>query len=176
MTRTRVAILGSGNIGTDLMIKVLRHSDNLAMGAMVGIDPTSDGLSRAARLGVPTTAEGVNGLIAMPGFDEIDIVLDATSASAHKANSAALSVHGKRLIDLTPAALGPFVVPAVNLEEHLGSENVNICGLHPQNNALQQTVGFPLRNAAPWRLAGHLRLGGGQTDIEPLRQLVRLQG
>jgi acetaldehyde dehydrogenase len=130
MTRTRVAIIGSGNIGTDLMIKVLRHSDSLAMGAVVGIDPASDGLARAARMGVPTTAEGVNGLIAMPGFDDIDIVFDATSAGAHKANSAALSAHGKRLIDLTPAALGPFVVPAVNLDEHLTSDNVNMvtCG------------------------------------------------
>ena len=130
MTRTRVAIIGSGNIGTDLMIKVLRHSDSLAMGAMVGIDPASDGLARAARMGVPTTAEGVEGLIAMPGFDDIDIVFDATSARAHEANAAALTVHRKRLIDLTPAALGPFVVPAVNLEEHLAADNVNMvtCG------------------------------------------------
>jgi acetaldehyde dehydrogenase len=128
--KTKVAIIGSGNIGTDLMIKVLRGSANLEMGAMVGIDPDSDGLRRAARMKVPTTHEGVEGLIRMPGFDEIEIVFDATSASAHKANAAALAPYGKRLIDLTPAALGPYVVPAVNLDEHLDAENVNMvtCG------------------------------------------------
>ena len=128
--RTKVAIIGSGNIGTDLMIKVMRHSQHLEMGAMVGIDPASDGLARAARFGVPTTAEGVQGLIAMPGFDEIDIVFDATSAQAHVANDALLRPLGKRLIDLTPAAIGPFTVPAVNLDEHVGETNVNMvtCG------------------------------------------------
>ncbi|MCP2288961.1 acetaldehyde dehydrogenase (acetylating) [Nocardia amikacinitolerans] len=130
MTRTKVAVIGSGNIGTDLMIKVLRLSDTLEMAAMVGIDPASDGLARAARLGVPTTADGVRGLIAMPGFAEIDIVFDATSARAHLANAEALAPHGKRLIDLTPAAIGPFVVPAVNLDAHLDADNVNMvtCG------------------------------------------------
>jgi acetaldehyde dehydrogenase len=128
--KTKVAIIGSGNIGTDLMIKVLRGSTDLEMGAMVGIDENSDGLRRAARMKVPTTHEGVDGLIRMPGFDEIEIVFDATSASAHKANAAALAPYGKRLVDLTPAALGPYVVPAVNLEEHLDAENVNMvtCG------------------------------------------------
>ncbi|MGI5489518.1 acetaldehyde dehydrogenase (acetylating) [Microtetraspora malaysiensis] len=132
MTKTKVAIIGSGNIGTDLMIKVLRTSGTLEMGAMVGIDPASDGLARAARLKVPTTHEGVDGLIAMPGFDEIEIVFDATSARAHQANAAKLAPYGKMLIDLTPAAIGPFVVPPVNLEEHLdaGADNVNMvtCG------------------------------------------------
>ncbi|MGV8873534.1 MAG: acetaldehyde dehydrogenase (acetylating) [Rhodococcus sp. (in: high G+C Gram-positive bacteria)] len=132
--RTKVAIIGSGNIGTDLLIKMLRLSARLEVAAMVGIDPGSDGLARARRLGVPTTADGAEGLIAMDGFDEIDIVFDATSADAHRANAAALSPFGKRLIDLTPAAIGPFVVPAVNLDEHLGTEppvmNVNMvtCG------------------------------------------------
>ena len=79
MPKTKVAIIGTGNIGTDLMIKVLRVSQHLEMGAMVGIDPESDGLARAKRFGFPTTHEGVDGLIAMPGFDEIDIVFDATS-------------------------------------------------------------------------------------------------
>src|SRR5688500_5351386 len=127
---TKVAIIGSGNIGTDLMIKVLRLSETLEMGAMVGIDPDSDGLARAARLGVPTTHEGVQGLIALPRFDDIDIVFDATSAGAHRANAAALAPYGKRLIDLTPAAIGLFVVPAVNLSEHLDAPNVNMvtCG------------------------------------------------
>ncbi|WP_158839931.1 acetaldehyde dehydrogenase (acetylating) [Saccharothrix deserti] len=129
---TKVAIIGSGNIGTDLMFKVMRLSETLEVGAMVGIDPTSDGLARAARLKVPTTHDGVDGLIALPGFDEIDIVFDATSARAHIANAAKLAPHGKKLIDLTPAAIGPFVVPPVNLDEHLdaGADNVNMvtCG------------------------------------------------
>src|ERR1700730_12953405 len=130
MRRTKVAVIGSGNIGTDLMIKVLRLSQNLEIGAMVGIDAASDGLARAARLKVPTTAEGVDGLIALPGFGEIGIVFDATSAKAHVANAAKLAPFGKRLIDLTPAAIGPFVVPAVNLGEHLDAPNINMvtCG------------------------------------------------
>jgi acetaldehyde dehydrogenase len=130
MTRTKVAIIGSGNIGTDLMIKVLRTSEHLEMGAMVGIDPESDGLARAARLGVATTSDGVDGLVALPDFDDIDIVFDATSARAHEHNAALLQPYGKRLVDLTPAAIGPFLVPAVNLEEHLDAENVNMvtCG------------------------------------------------
>ncbi|MGV9352731.1 acetaldehyde dehydrogenase (acetylating) [Streptomyces misionensis] len=130
MSRTKVAVIGSGNIGTDLMIKVLRGSRHLEMGALAGIDPASDGLARAARLGVPVTHEGVDGLIALPGFDEIDIVFDATSAKAHEANAARLLPLGKRLVDLTPAAIGPYVVPAVNLEEHLDAPDVNMvtCG------------------------------------------------
>jgi acetaldehyde dehydrogenase len=128
--RVKVAIIGSGNIGTDLMIKVLRNAQHLEMGALVGIDPDSDGLTRAARLGVRTTADGVAGLIKMPGFDQIDIVFDATSAKAHRLNAVALAPFGKRLVDLTPAAIGPYVVPAVNLEDHLEATNVNMvtCG------------------------------------------------
>ncbi|MFM9441286.1 acetaldehyde dehydrogenase (acetylating) [Streptomyces acidiscabies] len=127
---TKVAIIGSGNIGTDLMIKILRLSDTLEVAALAGIDPRSDGLARAARLKVPTTHEGVDGLIAMPGFDEIEIVFDATSAKAHIANAEKLSRYGKKLIDLTPAAIGPFVVPPVNLEDQLDADNVNMvtCG------------------------------------------------
>jgi len=130
MMRTKVAVIGSGNIGTDLMIKVLRLSEDLEMGAMVGIDPDSDGLRRAQRLGVPTTAGGVRGLLDMPGFDDIAVVFDATSATAHLDNARLLASHGKRLVDLTPAAVGPFVVPAVNLREHLDGPNVNMvtCG------------------------------------------------
>ena len=130
MSHTKVAVIGSGNIGTDLMIKVMALSQTLEMAAMVGIDPDSDGLARAQRYHVPTTAEGVEGLIALPGFDNIAIVFDATSAKAHEANARALAPYGKRLIDLTPAAIGPFVVPAVNLEEHLDAQNVNMvtCG------------------------------------------------
>ncbi|TYL49874.1 acetaldehyde dehydrogenase (acetylating) [Nocardioides sp. BGMRC 2183] len=128
--KTKVAIIGSGNIGTDLMIKVMQTAQHVEMGAMVGIDPASDGLARARDLGVATTHEGVDGLIAMPEFDDIDIVFDATSAKAHKSNAAKLEPLGKRLIDLTPAAIGPYVVPAVNLDEHLDASNVNMvtCG------------------------------------------------
>jgi acetaldehyde dehydrogenase len=130
MNKKKVAIIGSGNIGTDLMIKVMRTAQHLEMGAMVGIDPVSDGLARAARFGVATTAEGVEGLIALPGFEEIDIVFDATSAKAHEHNAARLAPFGKRLVDLTPAAIGPYLIPAVNLEEHLDAPNVNMvtCG------------------------------------------------
>jgi acetaldehyde dehydrogenase len=130
--RSKVAIIGSGNIGTDLMFKILRTADHLEVAAMVGIDPDSDGLARATRLGVPVTHHGVEGLIAMPGFEDIDIVLDATSAGAHVANAAQLAPYGKKIIDLTPAAIGPFVVPTVNLDECLnaGLDNLNMvtCG------------------------------------------------
>ncbi|MFC4459209.1 acetaldehyde dehydrogenase (acetylating) [Pseudonocardia nematodicida] len=112
------------------MIKVIRLSETLTMGAMVGIDPESDGLARARRLGVPATADGVDGLIALENFDEIGVVFDATSARAHVANAEKLAPYGKILVDLTPAAIGPFVVPAVNLDDHAGARNVNMvtCG------------------------------------------------
>jgi acetaldehyde dehydrogenase len=130
--RAKVAVIGSGNIGTDLMIKVVRLSTALDMAALVGIDDTSDGLARAARLGVPTTADGVAGLLAMPHADEIAVVFDATSAKAHLANAEALRAagHPARLIDLTPAAIGPYVVPVVNLEQHLDAPILNMvtCG------------------------------------------------
>ncbi|MEV7327378.1 acetaldehyde dehydrogenase (acetylating) [Micromonospora sp. NPDC093244] len=127
---TGVAVIGSGNIGTDLMIKVLRLSESLRMVAMAGIDPNSDGLARARRLGVATTAGGVDGLVAMPEFADVGIVFDATSAGAHRHNDAVLRQHGTRVVDLTPAAIGPYVVPPVNLDAHLGERNVNMvtCG------------------------------------------------
>ena len=133
MTRKlKVAIVGSGNIGADLMIKVMRHGRHLEMGAMVGIDASSDGLARAARLGVATTHEGVEGLTRLPVFDDIDIVFDATSAGAHVKNDAYLRSlkPGIRLIDLTPAAIGPHCIPVVNGEAHLDAPNVNMvtCG------------------------------------------------
>jgi acetaldehyde dehydrogenase len=129
-SKTSVAIIGSGNIGTDLMIKVMRLSDVLEMGAFVGIDPESDGLKRAERLGVPITAGGIEGLMAMPEFRDIAIVFDATSAGAHKRHSELLVAAGKRVVDLTPAAIGPYTIPPVNGDAHLDAPNVNMvtCG------------------------------------------------
>ena len=126
----KVAIIGSGNIGTDLVIKVLKRSTVLEVAALVGIDPESDGLAKARRLGVATTSDGIEGLVGMPGFDEIEIVFDATSAGAHAKHAEVLAAHGKKVIDLTPAAIGPMVVPTVNLDEHLDAPNVNMvtCG------------------------------------------------
>ncbi|WP_265919905.1 acetaldehyde dehydrogenase (acetylating) [Cupriavidus nantongensis] len=128
--RHKVAIIGSGNIGTDLMIKVMRHGRYLEMGAMVGIDAASDGLARAARLGVPTTAAGIDGLVGMAGFEEIRIAFDATSAGAHAHHNRVLQQHGVRVVDLTPASIGPYVVPVVNLDQHLDAPNINMvtCG------------------------------------------------
>ncbi|HBO1602987.1 TPA: acetaldehyde dehydrogenase (acetylating) [Pseudomonas aeruginosa] len=130
--KRKVAIIGSGNIGTDLMIKILRNAQHLEMAAMVGIDPASDGLARASRMGVAITHEGVEGLTHLPIFDQIDFVFDATSAGAHVKNDALLRDHkpGLRVIDLTPAAIGPYCVPVVNLEQHLQARNVNMvtCG------------------------------------------------
>ena len=128
--KVKVAIIGSGNIGTDLMIKVMRLSDTLEMGALVGIDPDSDGLKRAARMGVPITAGGIDGLVAMPEFADIAIVFDATSAGAHAKHNEVLQAHGKRVIDLTPAAIGPFTIPPVNGDANLDERNVNMvtCG------------------------------------------------
>ena len=128
--KTRVAIIGSGNIGTDLMIKIMRLSEVLEMGAFVGIDPESDGLKRAERMGVQTTADGIDGLVALPGFDGIEIVFDATSAGAHKRHNEVLRRHGKIVIDLTPAAIGPYTIPSVNGDANLDAGNVNMvtCG------------------------------------------------
>ncbi|WP_336146331.1 acetaldehyde dehydrogenase (acetylating) [Marinobacter salarius] len=130
--KIKAAVIGSGNIGTDLMIKILRTAEHFEMGVMVGIDPESDGLARAKRMGVATTAEGVEGLVQMPEFADIQVVFDATSAGAHVHNDKLLREHKPdiRVVDLTPAAIGPYCVPVVNLEEHLGEGNVNMvtCG------------------------------------------------
>ncbi|NVI07702.1 acetaldehyde dehydrogenase (acetylating) [Paraburkholderia youngii] len=130
--KLKAAIIGSGNIGTDLMIKIMRHGKHLEVAAMVGIDPNSDGLARAARLGVATTHEGVEGLTRLPVFNDIDFVFDATSAGAHVKNDALLRKlkPSIRVIDLTPAAIGPYCVPVVNLDAHIGAPNVNMvtCG------------------------------------------------
>ncbi|MCC5857307.1 MAG: acetaldehyde dehydrogenase (acetylating) [Ectothiorhodospiraceae bacterium] len=132
MSKLKAAVIGSGNIGTDLLIKMLRRGKHIEPAVMVGIDPESDGLARARRLGVETCATGVQGLIDMPLFQDIDIVFDATSARAHIENDRLLRAArpGIRLIDLTPAAIGPYCVPVVNLEEHRDAPNLNMvtCG------------------------------------------------
>ena len=126
------AIIGSGNIGTDLMIKLLRHGQALELLAMAGIDPASDGLARAQCRGVATTHRGVQSLLELPEFERVEIVFDATSASAHVQHDALLrqARPGLRLIDLTPAAIGPYCVPVVNGEQHLQAPNLNMvtCG------------------------------------------------
>jgi acetaldehyde dehydrogenase len=129
--KIKAAIIGSGNIGTDLMIKILRYSSVLEMAALAGIDRESDGLARAQRLGFATTHEGVEGLVRLPAWSDVRIVFDATSARAHRHNDTVLQAFpDKRVIDLTPAALGPYVVPPVNLEANLDARNVNMvtCG------------------------------------------------
>jgi acetaldehyde dehydrogenase len=132
MSKLKAAIVGSGNIGTDLMIKALRQGRQVEVCAMVGIDAASDGLARAQRLGVAVTHEGIEGLLRLPAFADVDIVFDATSAAAHVVNNAALRAAkpGIRVIDLTPAAIGPYCVPVVNGEQHLDAGNVNMvtCG------------------------------------------------
>jgi acetaldehyde dehydrogenase len=128
--RLKIAIIGSGNIGTDLMMKVMRTSDVLEMGALAGIDPDSDGLKRAAGLGVPVTHEGIEGLTRLPVWKDIGIVFDATSAASHRKHSEACTGAGKVMIDLTPAAIGPLVIPVVNGDDHLDCADANMvtCG------------------------------------------------
>jgi acetaldehyde dehydrogenase len=130
MARIKTAVIGSGNIGTDLFIKSRRASEVVDVIAMVGIDPESDGLARAKRMGIATTADGIAGLVALDEFADVELVFDATSAGAHRAHDEVLQAHGKRVLDLTPAAIGPYVVPPVNLRDHLTAPNINMvtCG------------------------------------------------
>ncbi|MET3290483.1 UNVERIFIED_CONTAM: acetaldehyde dehydrogenase [Brevibacillus sp. OAP136] len=127
MSKIKAAIIGSGNIGTDLMYKLERCA-HIELAAMIGIDPDSDGLRRAHDRGYPIYANGIQAIVDQPGL--ADIVFDATSAKAHVRHAKALRELGKIAIDLTPAARGPFVCPVVNLAEKLESDNVNLitCG------------------------------------------------
>jgi acetaldehyde dehydrogenase len=130
MSKVKAAIIGSGNIGTDLMIKIAKRSKVLETAVLVGIDPESDGLKRARDLGIATTHDGIDGLVAMPEFADVKLVFDATSAGAHQRNAEVCRENGKQMIDLTPAAIGPYVVPVVNMNAHMAEDNVNMvtCG------------------------------------------------
>jgi acetaldehyde/propanal dehydrogenase len=126
MTRKiRCALIGPGNIGTDLLAKLMR-SPALEPVWMVGIDPDSDGLKRARELGLKTTADGVDGLLPHAQADGVQIAFDATSAYVHAENSRKLNALGVLMIDLTPAAIGPYCVPPVNLKDHIGSGEMNV--------------------------------------------------
>ena len=130
MQRVKAAIIGSGNIGTDLMMKMIKYPQNMELVAVVGIDPNSEGLAMARSHGIMTTHEGIEGLKKLPCYREIGIAFDATSAYAHKVHDEALRADGIQVVDLTPAAIGPFTVPPVNMEAHLDQPNVNMvtCG------------------------------------------------
>ena len=125
MTRINTALIGSGNIGTDLMYKALR-SERLAPVWMVGIDPASDGLARAHAAGLKTTAAGLDGLLPHLARDQIRIAFDATSAHVHHEHARRLREKGVAVVDLTPAAVGPYCVPSVNLTEHAGRGEMNV--------------------------------------------------
>ena len=126
----KVAIIGSGNIGTDLMVKVAETSDILEVGCVIGVDAQSEGLAMARERGIQTTHEGIEGAQALDVWKDIDIVFDATSAYAHKKHSEICASQNKQMIDLTPAAIGPYCVPVVNMSTHLNEPNVNMvtCG------------------------------------------------
>ena len=130
MEKVKAAIIGSGNIGTDLMMKMVKYPQNMELAAVVGIDPKSEGLALARKHGVATTHEGIDGLKKLDCYKDIRIAFDATSAYAHKVHDEQLRADGIRVVDLTPAAIGPFTIPPVNMEANLGEPNVNMvtCG------------------------------------------------
>ena len=125
MKKIKCALIGPGNIGTDLLVK-LRRSALLEPVWMVGIDPESDGLKKAREMGLKTTADGVDGLLPHVKADGVQIAFDATSANVHAENSRKLNALGVMMIDLTPAAIGPYCVPTVNLAGHLGQRAMNV--------------------------------------------------
>lgn len=127
MRKVKAGIIGSGNIGSDLMIK-LKKSETLELTTMMGIDASSRGMQHARKLGLTVFDNGIDGLLDNP--DLVDIIFDATSAGAHIYNAKVAKILGKQMLDLTPAAIGPFVVPTVNLQENLEAENINLitCG------------------------------------------------
>jgi acetaldehyde/propanal dehydrogenase len=125
MKKVKCALIGPGNIGTDLLAK-LQRSPVLEPVWMVGIDPNSDGLKKAREMGIKTTADGVDGLIPHLKADGVQIVFDATSAYVHAENSRKVNAEGAMMIDLTPAAIGPYCVPPVNLREHIGKREMNV--------------------------------------------------
>ena len=130
MQRVSAAIIGSGNIGTDLMMKMIKYPIHMELAAVVGIDAASEGLALARSHGIATTHEGLEGLKELACYGDIGIAFDATSAYAHKLHDQALRADGIQVVDLTPAAIGPFIVPPVNMEANLGASNVNMvtCG------------------------------------------------
>ena len=156
--KVKVAILGSGNIGSDLMFKILRDPGHMELALLTGIEPQSEGLARARSLGVNTSYEGIQPILEDAS---IRIVFDATSAHAHVRHAKMLREAGRIAIDLTPAARGPYVIPPVNLGAHMDEVNVNLitCGG-------QATIPLGLR-----RLACHTYpvCGDGQHHCESLR-------
>jgi|TARA_B110000495_G_C22873468_1_gene509379 acetaldehyde dehydrogenase len=130
MEKTNCAIIGSGNIGTDLMLKIAKTSKSLNLTGVIGIDPESEGLAMAYSMNIPTSSTGLQGFMEMPEYSDTQIFFDATSAGAHQVHHDLISKDGKQMIDLTPAAIGPYCVPVVNLSEHLQAQNVNMvtCG------------------------------------------------
>ena len=130
MNKTKCAIIGSGNIGTDLMLKILNTSESLILNGVIGIDPESEGLAMAKSFGIPISSDGLKGFIEMDEYQDTSIFFDATSAGAHSMHHDLIAKDGKQMIDLTPAAIGPYCVPVVNLSEHLKEQNVNMvtCG------------------------------------------------
>ena len=130
MKKTSCAIIGSGNIGTDLMLKIANTSKSLNLIGVIGIDPESEGLAMASTMNIATSSTGLQGFMEMPEYSDTQIFFDATSAGAHQMHHDLISKDGKQMIDLTPAAIGPYCVPVVNLSEHLQAQNVNMvtCG------------------------------------------------
>jgi acetaldehyde dehydrogenase len=159
--KVKVAIVGSGNIGTDLMYKLLKQPGHMELKTLAGIDPDSEGLERARREGVGATHEGIDRILE---DEEIEIVFDATSAKAHVRHARMLKEAGKIAVDLTPAARGPYVVPTANLTEHLDKDNVNLmtCGAQatvPMVHAASQVA--PLRYAEMVSTISSLSAGPG---------------